>query len=462
MHLASTPDEQPLPKPVEAALVPSRPRRDRLIKSRRPARPPLNDIVVPIWCPIPVTIFLFALLIPTVASFNVGEFRLTLYRVFLISSFVPTFFSVFAGTRTKTLPCDWLMLVFGIWPFVAIVNHQGFASALETGGIHMVEGLGPFLLARCYIRDERSFRGLVLVLTYIVIGLAVFTIPEAITGKHFLRAVFGGSLTGGLDRRMGLDRAFGPFDHPILYGVFCASALSLAWFTLSADDRVRPSRLMRTGGILVSTLMSISGGPLTASICQIVAIAYDRITRKVPRRWLLFLLSFAVLWIVIDNASNRTPMRVFLTYLTFSSNTAYNRLIIWDYGKWDVWNNPIFGIGFKVWSKPSWMHSNSMDNFWLLIPVRFGVPAFLGVAGAVIYQLIRIGRKQSGIFLQDRCRKGWIFSMVGLIIAGSTVHYWNSLFAHFSFLVGIGAWMAAEPLVKNNKKTTVTSHVSER
>jgi hypothetical protein len=62
-------------------------------------------------------------------------------------------------------------------------------------------------------------------------------IPEALTGIHILHdgisGAVGGPMAPFIEPRMGLERTFGPFDHPILYGVFCASAFSLAYFVVA-------------------------------------------------------------------------------------------------------------------------------------------------------------------------------------------------------------------------------------
>src|SRR5690606_25454492 len=113
-------------------------------------------------------------------------------------------------------------------------------------------------------------------------------------------------------------------------------------------------------------LTSLSSGPLAALSTQIVLLAWERMTRRIPARWLLFSSLLAMMYLTVELVSNRSAIRVFLHYLTFSSHTAYNRITIFNWGIQDVWRNPIFGIGFNVWTRPPWMHSTSMDNFWLV------------------------------------------------------------------------------------------------
>ena len=147
-------------------------------------------------------------------------------------------------------------------------------------------------------------------------------------------------------------------------------------------------------------------------------------------------------WTLITVLSNRGPVKVFLTYFTFSPGTGYNRLRIWEYGSAEVVRDPIFGIGLGEWERPTWMVSGSMDNFWLATAVRYGVPAFASLAAAVLAIFYQQATAK-GIDRQFKnCRSAWMVSIAGLSIAACTVHFWNALFCLFCFLIGSGAWMA--------------------
>jgi hypothetical protein len=395
-------------------------------------------------CPWQVTLFLFALILPVTMSFYVGPLRLTLYRAFLIVAFLPCLVRLCVGRCGRAMVSDVLMACYVGWAFLAMAVNHGFDMALESGGIYVLEGFGAYMVGRCFLRNAKEFQGFAAVLTVLVIVLSLFTIPESLTGWNPLSV---GPTEHG--KRLGMHRAFVSFGHPIIYGVFCASAVSLSWFALSPTDVLRPARILRTGGTITSTFMSFSSGPLAAVLVQLLLIGWDRVSRRRARRWLILGALFAIVWFVISITSNRTPMKVLLSYFTFSPATAYTRLTIWEWGtKYNVAEHPLFGIGFSEWIRPVWMHSTSMDNFWLVVMVMYGLPAFMGLAGAIVYQLIRLGRQLTGDYLDDRCRKAWMFSMIGLVLAGGTVHFWNSLFVYFCFLVGAGTWMCRRPSLK--------------
>ena len=158
------------------------------------------------------------------------------------------------------------------------------------------------------------------------------------------------------------------------------------------------------------------------------------------QRWLL-LLGLAILaYIAIDLLSTRTPMRVFLTYATFSAQTAYTRLYIFEWGMVNVWANPIFGLGFNDWVRPPFMGS-SVDNFWLLTAMRYGIPGFLFLAVGYFVLIWKVGRKNfDGDAIMLLLRRSWVFTLVGVCFTLATVHIWSAPFSLFGFLLGAGVW----------------------
>jgi len=389
-----------------------------------------------------ITLFMLAIILPVEMSFYLGSLRLTAYRLVLLIAFIPLLIRLINGNYGKIRLCDVLMGAYVIWAFLAIVVHHGFDQALESGGIYIVEGFGAYLIGRATVCYLRQFHGFVALFTIIVICLSFFTIPEAVFGINVLRPHVAGTVGG----RIGLYRAFGSFDHPILYGCFCAAAISLCWYTFIPIGRSSAGRILKLLLVIVSATMSVSSGAITEMIVQIVFITWERITRTLRWRWWIFsgLLAFA--YVSVDLLSTRTPMKVFFSYLTFSPGTAYGRLLIWEWGtQLNVAQHPIFGIGFNDWVRPEWAFSSSVDNFWLVVMMTYGLPAFIFLAGAILYLLVKIGRRKITEPAMVRARKAWMISMAGLIVAASTVHYWNVMFVFFCFFIGAGVWLIDSP-----------------
>jgi hypothetical protein len=328
------------------------------------------------------------------------------------------------------------MFIHSAWPILALSANHGFSSALESGGVMFLESFTPYLIARCFICDLKTFRNVVYFLTTMVLFIAALAIPESLTGKHFVRDLFGAP-TPFINERLGLDRAFVSFDHPILYGVFCSSVFGLFWY--GSGNRISLFKKLGTGfSIGLATFLSLSSGPLSALAVQIILTAWDKTLAFSKNRWKLLLILTIILYLLIDLLSNRSPMKVFFGYLTLNPATAYTRVILWEWGSQDVVNNPIFGIGFNEWSKPAWMHGSSLDAFWLLLAIRFGLPTVLSLIFCILYLYYKIIKMPTKNDLLFGYQMGWMISVAGLSISAIAVHYWNALYIYFSFLVGMG------------------------
>ncbi len=402
--------------------------------------------------PVPIVIFLFAMMLPTAVSVNLGGLRLSAYRVVLILMFLPMFFQLISGRRGRMHVFDMLVLAHCGWALLALIKWGGLARGIESGGIYSVECAGAYLMGRLYVRTYEDFVGVARVYVGLVLATLVFTIPEALSGIHILHdgiaAAFGGPKAAFIEQRMGIERAFGPFDHPILYGVFSASAFSMAYFVVAERRLMNLGGMAKAGGVVLAAFISASGGPYTVLMMQGFVAAWERALGKMHGRWAALFSLFAIVYMGIDLLSNRTPFHVFVEYLTFSKESAYNRILIFEYGSAEVARHPLFGIGLGDWTRPVWM-SDSMDNFWLITAVRYGLPAFLFQVGLLLGLVWVVGQRKNLPMEWRRARHAWAFTLFGIGVAAATVHLWNALFVLFFFLIGLGAWLIdAVPAVR--------------
>jgi hypothetical protein len=266
-------------------------------------------------------------------------------------------------------------------------------------------------------------------------------VVEAVTHRPVLMQLIESSLVTYQAPRFGLRRVQSVFAHPIHYGAFVSAGLGMAWYALRPDaDIVR--RAMAAAVVGLSTFLSLSTGALIAFVMQCVFIAWELAMRPDPRRWRIFAWGSLAGYILLDALSNRTPFHVLVDYASFSSGSAYNRILIWRFGTDNVAQHPIFGIGLNNWVKPSWM-SDSVDNFWLLLTMQYGLPFIVMFAGALFLLLRRVSRQELPDAVDRACRAGYLTTFGGIAIAGGTVHYWQAMFAYVVFLFGSGAWIVA-------------------
>ena len=321
---------------------------------------------------------------------------------------------------------------------------------VETFGSTALEVLGGYLVARCTIRTPGAFAGFCTAFAGAILLSLLPALYEQATGREIVldivRALPGvGTFSPApYGDRLGLSRVRVAFAHPILYGLIACCALPLVFVALRRTVPLLWRGLL-SGLITLTVLLSLSSGPILAAALQLVLIVWGRVFRWLREPWLLFALMLLALYVTVDLASSRTPLRVFLSHATFSSETAYLRLHIFDWGLVNIRANPVFGLGLRDWTRPEWM-SGSVDNFWLLTTMRYGLPGGALMAGGYLALLWQVARHDlaDDERLADQ-RRAWVITMTALAFALCTVHVWSTAFSFLAFMIGSGVWFLDRP-----------------
>ncbi|MCA6107155.1 O-antigen ligase family protein [Bradyrhizobium cenepequi] len=387
-----------------------------------------------------VPIFVFSLAVPVI--FYLGPTRLSPYRLMLVITFVPCLIAWLSGSIGRTRLPDILMFLAATWGAVVLVTQHGVDKGLQSAGIFVIETFGTFLFARRYIRDVLAFQRMVRALVFMVLFLLPFAVYENVAGSPILIELLGKIFTVydivGSEARYGLRRAQGTFEHFILFGVVCSSAFALSFYVFGAGTRL--GGRLSAGLVAMAVVSSLSSGAILSVIAQAMLIVWDKVTASLTRRWGILATIAIAAYCAVELSSNRTAFDVFISYLTFNADTSYMRVHIWHYGTQSVMQHPIFGIGLNDWERPEWM-GGSMDNFWLVTAVRYGVPGLLFMAGGFLSVCFGLGRLKDLSFEVAQCRKGLIITLCGLALSICTVHLWDGPYVLLMFLLGSGMWM---------------------
>jgi hypothetical protein len=391
-------------------------------------------------------VWIYMLCVITPVEFFLGSIALTPLRVLLLIMVVPLATQLFSGKFGKVMIVDIFFFIHMAWATLAVgVNNPN--RVVENVGSAAVEFLGGYLIARAFIRTPAHFEALIKALVLIIIVLLPFGIPELFSG-HPLIPKFINSLPGvgsveDIDnpKRMGLERVQNVFAHPIHYGLYCSLAFTLLLMGMHGRMSMF-KRQMGCGIIFASVFISLSSGALLAVILQVGLIAWALIFAKVTRKWLLLLGLFAVAYVVVDVLSNRTPMKVLMTYATFSSQTAYYRANINEWGWYNVRMNPVFGLGLRNWIRPAYMQKGSVDNFWLVMAMRYGIPGVTLLMIGYFAGLFKVGLRNLTFSPRvTRLRLAWMITMCGLSFTMTTVHVWTAMYSFVFFFYGSSMWM---------------------
>ena len=388
-----------------------------------------------------IPIFIFAMFTPNL--FFIAGLRLSAYKIILLVMFIPVFYKWISVRTGGVKGVDFLIIGYAVWAYLGLFVLHGF-QYMEIGGILFVESLTPFLLARVYIRTPQDFEFFIKSLCWAIVLMLPFAIFESMTGRMLMSEILGKITPVHPDlqheMRLYMHRAQGPFEHPILFGVFTATAFSSA-FLIWGYGMSGMARTLRGLGVGLVTFFSLSMGAYVALMIQVALLMWNWILRKVKGRWTILLSIFFVLYVIIDILSNRTPIEVFITTLTFRGGASYNRLLIWEYGSAEALRHPIFGIGFNDWQRLPWMVP-SVDNFWLLTAMKSGLPAFLMLIGAFISSIYKTASLDlSNDPKMASYRLAYIFGLIGFMLSLCTVHVWNATYVFLIFFLGSCVWM---------------------
>jgi len=171
-------------------------------------------------------------------------------------------------------------------------------------------------------------------------------------------------------------------------------------------------------------------------------MTWNLIFNRYKARWVFLWFLVLIGYLVIEVGANRSVMELYISYFTFDQQTGWYRLAIWKYGWESVANNPLFGIGFSDWARAYWMVSGSVDNFWLVVPLRHGIPALVLIAGSVAWIALTVGFDQEAAKRFDVYRVAYLICIVTYVLVGFTVHFWAAPYVWFLFLLGSGVWLA--------------------
>lgn len=399
--------------------------------------------------PLPVLLYLICVVLPI--GFQAGPLALTTLRLLTLVLIVPLLGMLFMGRYGKLLLTDFMFIAYIIWTFVSLaVNNPN--SVLQNVGSTGVEFLGGYMIGRAYIRNASDFTAMSWWMGALILCTVPFALFETLTGRpliiEFLRKLPGVNTVAivHIERRLGLERVQAVFAHPIHYGLYCSVAFTMGFIALR-DISSTWWRYISSAVIVAIGFLALSSGALLAIILQIALMLWSHIFAKITWRWWLLIGLFTLAYVAIDIFSNRTPIKVFMTYATFSAHNAYWRGIIFEWGLKNVWANPIYGIGLNDWVRPFFMYSGSMDNFWLVVAVRFGIPGFIFLTVGYIMGIFRVMRRKfdDGSVL-SLMRKAWVFTFLGLTFTLSTVHVWTNIYSFVFFVFGAGIWMiTAQP-----------------
>lgn len=388
-----------------------------------------------------IAVFMCSMLIP--AEFKVGPIRLTPYTALLLA-FIGPMLLLFARQvtegRNRLVLLDWLILAHVLASAAAILYNNGLPRLVFVVN-NSVTLLGGYLIGRVLIRRAADYEHFFRWFYYGLLFWLPFALIEMLTRQMIITQIlshFADVLPrAGNSPRLGLNRVQAFMEHAITYGLLCSVGVANSYYILR--DAPALKRLGRTGFFAFMTFISLSSAPNIAQGLQFMLIGWDRLLGSLRHKWVMLVILATVTLATVQLAAPHGIVGLVIDNLAFDSSTGWGRTEIFAYGSAEVLRNPIFGIGLgDNWIRP-WYRKPSVDNFWLMTALRYGLlAATLLILGILAHLAIILSRSNLDAKFAEY-RKGYVIAWIGMIFILATVHIWGSAPVFIMAYLGAGA-----------------------
>lgn len=366
---------------------------------------------------------------------EVAGLRLDAYRIYLLIATIPVILTFLGGKDIKPTAVDMLFFGFTAWMFLSFMVIHGL-ERFPYATITSLEYLIGYLLGRTLVRNAATYRFFLdaMLVTFLLMFPVIYV--ELFTNRQIIQDLLGQvvpvSRKIGGEIRLGLFRSTGTMPHPILFGLFCATFFAAMVYQKALDSR----RILLLLVVPALTFASLSSAPLLSLALQIFLIGWAVVMRG---RWKLLVTLCVGVFLFLEIASNRGPVILLIETLTLNPGTAWWRVHIWNFGVENVLANPVFGLGLNDWARPSWL-APTVDNFWLNMAMRHGIPAVALLIAALVLHFRRILLAPLSGPAVRSLRQGYLISLTGLFFVLATVFAWGPIVPVVFFFVGAGAF----------------------
>jgi len=381
-----------------------------------------------------LALFFVAVLLPI--NFGLGGIRMSPSRLFLLICAVPFGIRLFSGKVGGFTWIDGCVLGFSTLMVGTLAYHHGTAQLVYALS-QALEIFGGYMTGRVLIRSVPDYRRFIRFYLVALLFLLPFAIDEMLHYRMLITQVLSKAfdvVAWNEQSRFDMRRAQVVFPHAILYGLFCSIPLASVFFVYR---KYAARRIVYMGIVLAAIFPSLSSAPMLSASLQLSLIAWGKVTQG---SWRVLAGIFAFIFVFLQMFSNRGAIAIFVTYATLSPATGWGRMVIWEWGWRSVMGHPLLGIGLNDWERVYWLPP-SVDNFWLLMAMRHGLPCAAFVLLAFILHIVFLVRAKTLGEDARMLRMGYTITLFALIFILSTVHVWDSAAVFVMFFLGAGAFL---------------------
>jgi hypothetical protein len=391
--------------------------------------------------PLSLKVILFTLFLPVESSFYVLGLRLTVIRfLFLILTpmlLIKVTRKVSSGSY-HFVPSDLFVVLASFWMIYAPSMIDGILGALNHAGPEVLEFCIGYMTTRVLLSRHGQAMSFIDLFCRITAVVALLGLLDSLTNYYVVHGMIG-QMTGYNSpifywddaHRLGILRATGPVEHPILFGFICGICLI---FAASAPIRWRLFVMISCS---LGAIFSFSSAPIQCILMGLALLIYNRMMKGVPFRWLT-LIAIGSIAIILAFMISNSPVGFIVSHLIFSPSSGWYRVWTWDRVIYYVSQSPWYGLGFGV--QPDDIN-HSIDSLWLVLAIHYGLPGVVLIALSIIgaaFVPTRSGKRE----LTSAERR--LATTIGIVIfltifIAFTVDFWGISWILVSLIMGIGA-----------------------
>jgi hypothetical protein len=403
----------------------------------------------------PIAIWLLltgVLLIPANITFFLSEAKFTTGRSVIILLVIPAVLK-FVGESRRIIAADVFAFCMAVWMLGAGMNSSAVAEVIEFFGGYLVARsfvFGPIALQQ-FVRTLKSIAVIVILLAMLdpLFGMGV---ARTITEVGFQSALG----TASKQLRFGLVRATSTFPVAEIYGLFCCAIGALLVFF----ERKTSSRIRWVGFCLFGCFLSLSSGPILTFALILMFYAYDRLLKSWLFRWkALTIVTAAFIGSVFLLAPS--PVSWFVSHMTLDPQTGYFRMYVFDYAFHNISLSPIVGYGFRDdIGNDDFLAKASIDNVWIVLSLRFGIPVAAFLLLANICSFWPSGLRPGMIGTPThQAGTAFTFVLMAFMLVGLTVHYWDEIWIFWGICLGVRSSIKEWTIVLSKESAVAPTNV---
>ncbi|MCK1328790.1 MULTISPECIES: O-antigen ligase family protein [unclassified Bradyrhizobium] len=376
---------------------------------------------------------------PSVVQLSVGGAKFTVGRLGIVLLLVPALAALLQSGR-RFLISDLLACLTALW-MIVVPTYVGGIDSATSAVAECMELVGGYFVARAYFAQPAPLAGFASMLKVFAAVAIGFAVLDTLSGRWLVRdaltAAMGGSWSSDAalfadNYRGNMIRASSTFDHPILFGSFCALTAAVLLYA----ERTAGRRIFWTCLCVVGCLLALSSAATIALAVVLSVYAFDWSLKRYQWRWAGLLGVGSVLTLFSFAVSNN-PMTWVISHLTIDPQTGFYRILIWDAATERIAQSPITGHGFVSFG--DYLLDRTVDSVWLMLGLRYGFPMIALVCLLNLFSFLPARPHFATTREFEAMRTAFTLVLVTFMFTGLTVHFWNYMWIFWGLCIGVRA-----------------------